>query len=78
MFFNLPIINTFLDNGVNFLAPNKIALTCPPKNSKSLELAIKKLINDEDIYKNFSSNSYENLNRFKFSNMLDKYLELFN
>ena len=78
MFFNLPIINTFLDNGVNFLAPNKIALTCVPKNSESLELAINKLINDEDKYKKFSSNSYENLNRFKFSNMLDKYQELFN
>ena len=36
MHYEIPIINTFLSNGVNFLAPPDIALTCKPKSYKAL------------------------------------------
>ena len=51
MFFKLPIINTNLNNGVNFLAPKKVAITCEPKNPNDIAKAILKLINNSNLSK---------------------------
>ena len=77
MFFKLPIVNTFLDNGVNFLAPKNVAYTCEPKNSKEIIFAVNQLINNNDLYKEKSEASFRNLQRFDFNKMLKLYQNLF-
>jgi glycosyltransferase involved in cell wall biosynthesis len=50
-----PIVNTYLNNGVNFVAPNGIcALTCKPKDSQSLTDAISSLWDDESLLRDLS------------------------
>ena len=50
----LPIINTYINNGVNYLAPPYVAVTCEKKNSMEIKRAIEKLINDEVFYEDKS------------------------
>ena len=77
MFFGLPIINTFLANGVNYLAPQDVAITCQPNNSNEIAIAIKKIISNKNLHKKLSIASRKNLERFKFSKMIDMYSKLF-
>ena len=77
MYFKLPIINTFLKNGVNFLAPRNIAITCKKRDSISLAKAITKLIENKLIYENMSKESGKNLERFNHSKMIESYKKLF-
>tara|TARA_Y100000589_G_scaffold330748_1_gene381411 strand:- start:7447 stop:8565 length:1119 start_codon:yes stop_codon:yes gene_type:complete len=72
----LPIINTFLNNGVNFLAPDDVAITCKIKNSFEISKAINKLINDEEFYLNKKNKSFNNLSRFKLEYMLSDFENL--
>ena len=78
MFFQLPIINTYLKNGVNFLAAKNVAITCNPKDPNGICKAINKLIEDEVLYKKMSKESKKNLERFNHSNMIKSYKKLFN
>ena len=50
MCFDLPIINTKLNNGVNFLVPEKYGITCKPKSSVDLKDAILKLTLENKTY----------------------------
>ena len=72
----LPIINTFLNNGVNFLVPENVAITCKPKNSFEISKAINKLIDDKEFYLNKKSKSFKNLSRFKLENMISNFKNL--
>jgi len=77
MFFGLPIINTNLNNGVNYLASNATAVTCPVKESESLSKAIYKLINDKNLYKRLSQNALSNVKKYSLEDMRKSYLNLF-
>ena len=76
MAYGLPIINTFINNGVNFLAPPNVAITCKKKNPKEINNAIKKLIDDEPFYLSKSLSSINNLSRFKIDLMIKKYTKI--
>ena len=73
---HLPIINTCLNNGVNFLVPDDVAVTCKIKSSLELSQAINKLINDKDFYLNKKNKSAKNLSRFKLNYMLSDFKDL--
>lgn len=77
MFFQLPIINTYLKNGVNFLAPENVAITCRPKDSSGIAKAITKLIEDDVLYEKMSKESKKNLERFNHSEMITSYEKIF-
>ena len=72
----LPIINTDLNNGVNFLVPEDVAITCKIKNSIEISKAINKLIKDEEFYLNKKNKSAKNLSRFKLEDMLSNFKDL--
>lgn len=77
MHFGLPIINTNLENGVNFLAPNGIAITCPTKNNLKITEAILKLFSDENMYEEMSKNSFNNAKRYNLKTMQNEYKKVF-
>ncbi|WP_186338591.1 glycosyltransferase [Chromobacterium vaccinii] len=52
------IVNTNLENGVNFVAPNGVcAITCEPKNSSALSLAIEMLWSNDSMRSMLSENA---------------------
>tara|TARA_B100000212_G_C27369967_1_gene532118 strand:+ start:606 stop:1754 length:1149 start_codon:yes stop_codon:yes gene_type:complete len=77
MCFNLPIINTELQNGVNFLVPREVAITCKIKSDIQLKDSILKLTNNNDFYKLKCEQSKKNLKRFSISKMIHEYENLF-
>lgn len=77
MSFDLPIINTELKNGVNFLAPKESAITCEIKSELQLRESILKLVNNEGFYRLMCEKSKINLRRFSLSKMIYEYEKLF-
>ena len=71
--FGLPIINTQLHNGVNYLVPKNIAETCRHSNSQELANAINKIINNNDRYRDLTRKSYIHFQNYSISNMINKY-----
>ena len=78
MFFNLPIINTNLKNGVNYLVPDNVSITCKPKNPMEINRGISRLINNDILYTSMARASRNNLKRFNHSEMIESYNNLFN
>ena len=76
MCFDLPIINTQLNNGVNFLVPSQDAITCRTKSSSQIKNAILNISTNKKLYREMCSKSKNNLNRFSINEMIDKYKEL--
>ena len=76
MSYGLPIVNTNLNNGVNYLAPPNIAITCNIKSTKEILNAITLLTNDEQLYKNKCHDSIANLKRFDIKTMRDEFKKL--
>jgi glycosyltransferase involved in cell wall biosynthesis len=74
----LPIINTYINNGVNYLAPPDVAVTCKKKNSMEITRAIDKLINDEVFYEDKSLKSKRNFSKFEINNMRNQYKKILN
>ena len=77
MCFMLPIVNTFLNNGVNYLVPPEVAITCKPKDIKDLTKSLNSLLEDENLYIKKTKKIKKNLERFSLSDMKKKYLEIF-
>ena len=77
MFFRLPIINTYLGNGVNYLAPREISMTCRVKSKLDISKAINKLISDNSFYIHMSNKSYRNSMNYNFKDMIEKYKLLY-
>ena len=50
MSYGLPIINTKLDNGVNYLVPEDVGITVNIKNSENLKNAINNLKNNNNLF----------------------------
>ena len=57
LYFSLPIVNTMLNNGVNYLVPPYDAISLPPKKASSLASALTLLFNSKDAYIYFSKRS---------------------
>ena len=77
MYFGLPIINTELNNGVNYLASEDVAITCKIKNTNSITSAINTLIDDPKLYAEKSANSIENTKKYSIDVMVNSYKKLF-
>jgi rhamnosyl/mannosyltransferase len=77
MCFELPIINTNLKNGVNFLVPPDVAITCQVKNISNLTDAINSLVENENLYKVKVSKVKNNLKRFSIVEMINIYKKIF-
>lgn len=75
----LPVINTNLESGVPFVSLHGISgLTVEPKNSDALKAAIVQLINDQQLYEEFSKNALERSKEFTRIKMSEAYLNLYN
>jgi rhamnosyl/mannosyltransferase len=60
LYFGLPVVNTQLNTGVNYVSPHNITgLTVPPANAQALSSAIQAIMYDEDLYRKFSINARE-------------------
>lgn len=79
MHFGKPIINTQLNNGVNFVAPaNDVALTVPPRDADALAAAIRRLWSDEALANELGSRGKERKERlFSRSEFERKWLTYF-
>ena len=66
MAYNIPIINTSLENGVNYLAPTNVAITCKKMNIDEIYKGIMELINNEKKYIKLSENSYHHMKKFGY------------
>jgi len=77
MHFGLPIINTYLGNGVNYLANKETAITCPIKDPQSIAISISKLISEQNIYENLSKNGLNNVSNYDLKDMKNSYLNIF-
>jgi len=59
MAFSLPIINTFLRNGVNYLMPSDMCITVKPKSSNEIMEAIQTLKINEQLFAKLNKDSFK-------------------
>ena len=74
--FGLPIINTFLNNGVNYLVPKDIAITCKHSNSDEISQAINQITSKDELYKSISLKSISHFEKFSYQQMLENFNNL--
>ena len=74
MSFGLPIITTTIRGNNDHLKEGKNALFIPPKDSAALILAIKKLVDDEELYSRISNANLEKVKCFAPMEVAEKYL----
>lgn len=68
-----PIINTYLNTAVEEVSLNNITgITVNPKNVKEIEVALNKILNNEELYNEFSKNAKE---KYKSLFTADKFLK---
>jgi len=74
-----PIVNTFLANGVNELAPHtQCALTVPPADVHSLQTALRILLNDPALAARLGKTGYQRLQQnYTVDSMLRKTLSVY-
>lgn len=73
----LPVVNTDLPTGVPFVSLHgETGLTVPPGDAKALAAALVKLLEDECLRKEFSSNARRRAQRFSLQQMRDDYNNL--
>ncbi len=58
MYFGLPIVNTQLENGVNALAPQDVAVTVRKKSSRAIVDALNLVVSSPTLYDKLVHNSY--------------------
>jgi glycosyltransferase involved in cell wall biosynthesis len=74
----LPVINTRLNSGVPFVSlDSKTGFTVDPQNIPQLRNAILKLMNDPDLYMEYSKNSILRSKIFSRDTMAKKYHKIF-
>ena len=78
MSYGIPIINTMLNNGVNYLAPNNIAVTCQIKKIDQLSDSINNLIKDKEKYNKLSLNSLNRSYLFVADKMRKEHYKIYN
>ncbi len=69
-----PVISTELGTGTSFVNRNGVTgFVVPPKNSKALALAIKKILEDKKLAQEFGQNAFERAaSEFSLEKMLEK------
>ncbi len=78
MRFGVPVINTALNTGVNFISiHNETGLTVLPANPQELATAIGTIINDEALGKRFSQNALKRSALFTPGRMVDTFKDLY-
>ena len=78
MRFGLPVINTALGTGVNFVSINgETGITVPPANEKALAAAIEKIFADEDFRLYLSANARKRSHQFSPEKMTNALKELY-
>lgn len=78
MRFGVPVINTDLNTGVNYVSINhETGLTVPPADSGALADAIKKIVNDETLRKRFSANALIRSKLFAPEMMVARFKDLY-
>ena len=78
MAFSLPIINTDLKNGVNYLMPSSNCLTVPTKSCSALKEALLKIKNDKIIFNKLNKKSYERYVSLSEINVKERIDSIFN
>jgi len=74
----LPVINTRLNSGVPFVSlDSKTGFTVDPQNVPQLKSAILKLMNDPDLYMEYSKNSILRSKIFSRDTMAKKYYKIY-
>jgi glycosyltransferase involved in cell wall biosynthesis len=75
----LPVINTDLDSGVPLVSLNDYSgITVEPKSSEGLKTAIVKIIENKELYEQFSLNALERSRLFTRKKMSESYIDLYN
>ena len=78
MRFGVPVINTALNTGVNYVSLNNdTGLTVAPKNADALASAINTIINDDDLRSKFSKNALQRSEMFTPERMVDSFKNLY-
>ncbi len=78
MAYGIPIVNTNLNTGVNFVSiHNETGLTVPPNNSSALQTAINQILSDEQLRKAFSDNAKKKSILFSPEKMAEAYKKLY-
>lgn len=78
MRFGVPVINTALNTGVNFVSiHNETGLTVPPANPQALATAISTIINDDALRKRLSANALQRSALFTPGRMVDTFKDLY-
>lgn len=75
----LPVINTDLDSGVPFVSLHQVTgLTVKPEDVVALSDAVTTVINDAQLYQDFSKNCIDRSKLFTRQKMAEAYLNLYN
>lgn len=78
MHFGLPVINTNLNTGVNYVSiHNKTGLTVPPADEKALAAAINSIFSDEELRARFSQQAKERSENFTPGKMTDTFKAIY-
>ena len=77
MCFDIPIINTNLKNGVNYLVPPEIGVTCKPKSITEITNALNMLIHDKELYKYKVSQIKSHIKKYSLEKMVINYKKIF-
>jgi glycosyltransferase involved in cell wall biosynthesis len=78
MRFGVPVINTALNTGVNYVSVHdETGLTVPPANDEALKEAIKKITGNEVLRKQFSENAIKRSELFAPEIMIQRFKELY-
>ena len=75
-----PIINTWLNNGVNFVSADKeTGLTVEPKNVEQLTNAINELINNDELCLQYGQNARKRVEMlFEIKRVKEQYKGIYN
>ena len=76
MSYSLPVINTNLGNGVNFVAPPDVAYTVEIKNSLQIFQALSHILLNDNIFEKFSKSSYLRSMDFDIKYVRSSYLRI--
>lgn len=78
MRFGLPVINTRLDTGVNYVSIHgETGLTVPPANAKALSAAIRQLLADNGLREKFAANALKRSALFTPERMVEQFREVY-
>ena len=77
MCFDLPIINTNLKNGVNYLVPPEVGVTCKPKNITEITNSLNMLIEDEEFYNYKVMQIKRHIKKYSLEKMVKNYKKIF-